>query len=369
MKSLICLLAALVSFAPFGQTEEPVIQHIVIEPATVDTPRSDTASIAELSGGRLMVVYHKYHRGKDAGHDHGVCTIWSKISVDGGRNWKSPRQLVDVAKGDMNVQAPALLRTSSDELFLVCLRAHKSGSSSTMCVFLSKDDGLTFTELPPVWKRSKGQLLQGGASCLMELSTGRLLLPFHGGVGNQWSQKNSAGCYYSDDKGRSWQRSSTIKLPKRGAMEGSVAELADDSLLMTLRTQLGGPYMARSSNHGETWSKATFSGLEGGESGTCLRRIPGTDGLVLFWNNSRFNTKHHHFGERTPLSAAISSDNGKTWRRIGHISDNPKAEYTNLDCIFTASGDAILTYMFAEPAWNRKAIHLKAAIIPRAWFK
>ncbi|MBT5311300.1 MAG: exo-alpha-sialidase, partial [Verrucomicrobia bacterium] len=98
-------------------------------------------------------------------------------------------------------------------------------------------------------------------------------------------------------------------------------------------------------------------------------RIPGTDGLVLFWNNSRFNTKHHHFGERTPLSAALSSDNGKTWRRIGHISDNPKAEYTNLDCIFTASGDAVLTYMFAEPAWNRKAIHLKAAIIPRAWFK
>ena len=88
VKSLICLLAALVSFAPFGQTEEPVIQHIVIEPATVDTPRSDTASIAELSGGRLMVVYHKYHRGKDAGHDRGVCTIWSKISVDGGRNWK-----------------------------------------------------------------------------------------------------------------------------------------------------------------------------------------------------------------------------------------------------------------------------------------
>ena len=46
-----------------------------------------------------------------------------------------------------------------------------------------------------------------------------------------------------------------------------------------------------------------------------------------------------------------------------------KAEYTNLDCFFTESGNAILTYMYAEPAWNREAIHLKAALIPKIWFK
>ena len=111
-----------------------------------------------------------------------------------------------------------------------------------------------------------------------------------------------------------------------------------------------------------------FSGLEGGESGTCLRRLPGGDRLVLFWNNSRFEPKHHHFGERTPLSAAVSDDHGKTWRKLGNIGAEPNAEYTNLDCHFTGTGDAILTYMYAEPAWNRKAIHLKAALIPNAWF-
>jgi hypothetical protein len=36
-----------------------LIRHVVIEPTTDDTPRSDTASVAELSDGRLMVVYHK----------------------------------------------------------------------------------------------------------------------------------------------------------------------------------------------------------------------------------------------------------------------------------------------------------------------
>jgi len=365
-------LATVWGSAPRASETGP-IRHVVIEAGTAETPRSDTASIAELSDGRLMVVYHKYEKGKHSGHDHGVCRIWSKTSDDGGRSWKQPRMLVDVAEGDMNVQAPALLRLKSGELLLICLRAHRGGASSTMCLFGSEDDGKTFSELEPIWKRSKGQFLQGGASCLLELAGGRLLLPVHGGTGNQWKQKNSAWCFLSDDQGKSWQRSAPVDLPRRGAMEASVAQLADGLLVMSLRTQLGGPYVSRSTDGGKTWSEPVFSGLEGGESCTCLRRIPGTDNLVLFWNNSKYNKRHHHLGERTPLTAAISSDQGKSWHILGTIADDPKAEYANLDCFFpstgNSTGDAVLTYMHAKPAWNRNRIDLKAALIPRAWFE
>ena len=301
MRLLNIIFFVTVATVPIARAAKSVIKHVVIEPATVQTPRSDTASVISLSNGRFMVAYHKYHRGKEAGNDHGLCTVWSKTSEDKGLTWHSPRLLVDVAKGDMNVQAPALLRAESGEIFLIALRAHKGGNSSTMCLFVSRDDGITFTDMPPVWERSKGQLLQGGASCLLELAGGRLLLPFHGGIGNQWRQKNSAGCFFSDNKGKTWERSSIIKLPKRGAMEASVAELTDGSLLMSLRTQLGGPYISRSNDRGKTWSTAVFSGLEGGESGTCLRRVPGSDRVVLFWNNSQFNSNHHHLGERLSL--------------------------------------------------------------------
>jgi len=379
LRGLLPVVSAAVLISVLGQTETPgqqqgasprdsLIRHVVIEPAGAETPRSDTASVAELGDGRLMVVYHKYRKGKHSGRDHGVCTIWSKVSSDGGVSWKHPRMLVDVTEGDMNVQAPALLRLKSGKLMLICLQAHKSGSSSTMCVFSSKDDGKTFSPLNPVWKRSKGQLLQGGASSLVELKSGRLVLPFHGGSGNQWKQTNSAWCFFSDDSGETWRRSTGVDLPKRGAMEASVAQLADGTLLMSLRTQLGGPYLSRSTDKGKTWSKAVFSGLEGGESCTCLRRIPGTNNLVLFWNNSKFDKRHHHFGQRTPLTAAISSNNGKSWRTIGNIADDPRSEYTNIDCFFTSKGDAIVTYMYARPAWNRKQIHLKAALIERKWF-
>ena len=347
--------------------DDSLIRHVMIEPATADVPRSDTASIARLSDDRLMVVYHKYEKGKNAGHDHGFCRIWSKISSDEGLTWKKPRMLIDVAEGDMNVQAPGLLRTRSGKLLMNCLRAHKSGGSSTMCLFSSSDDGRNFTEQTSLWAVSKGQLLQGGASSLMELKSGRLLLPFHGGTGNQWQQKNSAWCLRSDDGGQTWEKSNTISLPKRGAMEASVAELDDGQLVMSLRTQLGGPFIASSSDGGATWSEAVFSGLEGGESCTCIRRLPGTNKLVLFWNNGKYVEGHHHFGERTPLTAAVSSDAGKSWNVIGQVADDLKVEYANLDCFYT-SDHAILTYMYARPAWNRKQIHLRAAIIPISWF-
>ena len=347
--------------------EDLQIRHVTIEPATADVPRSDTASIAGLSDGRLMVVYHKYEKGRNAGHDHGVCRIWSKISSDGGFTWKEPRLLVDVDSGDMNVQAPGLVRTKSGKLLMDCLRAHKGGGSSTMCLFSSSDDGATFVAQDPLWEVSEGQLLQGGASALMELESGRLLLPFHGGTGNQWKQKNSVWCLYSEDGGSSWMKSNAISLPKRGAMEASVAELDSDTLVMSLRTQLGGPYIATSSDGGATWSKATFSRLEGGESCTCLRRLPGTGKLVLFWNNSKYLERHHHLGERTPLTAAVSSDAGRTWKMIGRIADDPEAEYANFDCFFT-NDHALVTYMYARPAWNRRQIHLKVAMIPMDWF-
>ena len=64
---------------------EGTIQHVVIEPATNDTPRSDTASIAQLPNGQLMVVYHKYESSQRSGHDHGICRIWSKVSNDFGK--------------------------------------------------------------------------------------------------------------------------------------------------------------------------------------------------------------------------------------------------------------------------------------------
>jgi sialidase-1 len=348
---------------------ETGIRFAVIEKATPDMPRADTASVCEISPGKLMVVYHKYQPSKLAGNDFGVCNIWSKTSQDGGLTWGDGRMIVDNAPGDVNVQAPALLKLSTGDVLLICHRNH-SRSSGTMCLFRSRDGGRTFAEEPPIWKQSKGQWLQGGASSLLELKSGRVLLPLHGGTGDQGKQKNDIWCFMSDDHGKSWHPSrGRIALLKRGAMEASVAQLEDGSLAMSIRTQLGGPYFSRSTDDGETWEEARPTGLESGESCTCLRRIPGTNKLVLFWNNSKFIPKgHHHFGERTPLTAAVSADAGKTWRVVGNIVADPKNGYTNLGCMFTGRQKAIVTYM-SNTAWDHGNAGLEAAIIDQSWFE
>ena len=344
---------------------EGAIHYTVIETATEAMPRCDTASVAELSDGRLMVVYHKF----DASiQDDGPARIWSKMSSDGGKTWGKPRMLVDVAPGDVSVMMPALLKLASGDLLLTCSRIHAPfGTSSTQLLLRSSDDGKTFVEQPPIWKRSPELWEQGGASSLVQLRSGRLVLPFHRATDNV--RKIWSTCYLSDDEGKTWRMSkSEIRLPRRGAMEPSVAELKDGTLVMSLRTQLGGPYLSISTDAGETWSPAEFIGLEGGESCTCLRRIPGSDDLLLLWNNSKYTPGHHHYGERNPLTAAISSDGGKTWRIVSNIVSGPDDHYTNLDCFFTSKDKAIITHMFARPAWTGKRVNLHAAIIDMSWF-
>ena len=365
--------AATLSEQPPGEQDtesHTPIHKTVIEPATPETPRSDTASVAQLSDGRLMVVYHKYEAGNNAGHDDGKCRIWSKVSADGGRSWAEPRMLVDVAPGDVSVMMPAIRRLRSGDLLLIANRIHAPyASATTMLLLRSQDDGATFQEQPPIWERDPAFPIQGGASSLLELDSGRLLVPFHAYKPGPKRHPLAASCLYSDDEGRSWTRSeTTLELPLRGAMEASVAQLPDGLLIMSLRAQLGGPFISRSSDRGRTWSLPQPSGLVGGESCTCLRRLPGSGDLVLFWCNSVYQPRHHHFGERQPLSAALSRDGGRTWRKIGDV-ETGRAEYTNLDCLFTSSGEAVLTYMHADPAWNRDRIELRAAVIPPDWFR
>jgi sialidase-1 len=346
------------------------IHRVVIEQAREEVPRADTASVVEIEPGRLIIVYHRYRAGEHAGSDFGACSIWMRTSDDGGRTWSGSRQIVAARDDDINVQAPAICRLPDGELLLLANHAH-GRSSTTMELHRSGDNGQTWKFDQTLWEKSDGQWLQGGNSQLLLLESDRLIMGVHGGTGTQGKQKNDAWCMISDDLGHTWHRSKdTVVLPMRGAMEASLAELSDGQLLMSLRTQLGGPFISRSTDGGENWSPAQPSGLVGPESSTCLRRIPGTETLVLFWNGSQYQQGHHHYGERTPLSVAISHDDGRSWKKIGDLETGPDAEFTNLDCLFLQSGDAIVTYSVARPAWERRvpALSLHGAVVPREFF-
>ena len=343
------------------------IQYSTIAKSGPSNPRNDTASVVELANGALLVLWHKYEASAELGHDLARCRIHAKVSTDRGVTWGNERMLVDIAPGDRNVQAPAVVRLPTGELLMICLRVH-SERSTTMCTYVSEDEGVHFTETGAVWSRSAGQWLQGGTGSIVVLSSGRLLVPCNGGTGGQFRQHNSAWCWISDDNGESWIRSNgTVDLPMRGAMEASVAELDADSVFMSLRTQLGSVFLSCSGDGGATWSLPQTTGLKAPESCTCLRRVPESGAMLLIWNDSTYEPTHHHYGRRSPLSMAVSSDGCRSWRRIGDIEAGDY-ELTNIGCTFTRSGSAVVTYMRVEDkTWShftRSGIDLRAAVVP-----
>ena len=92
------------------------IRYVTIAAAGADNPRNDTASVVRAADGRLMAAWHKFRGSLEIGRDFGVARIYAKTSADGGQRWGDERLLVDVAPGDLNVQAPALCRLCSGEM-------------------------------------------------------------------------------------------------------------------------------------------------------------------------------------------------------------------------------------------------------------
>ena len=361
-----------------------MITYSTILAATDERLRTDTACVLERADSSLLVVYHSYGPGPDGSGDFGSARIYSAISRDGGRGWGDEQQLADIVPGDLNVMSPWLCR-AGDEVLLGYVRNHSKGDTS-MVLRRSIDDGVTFDEEETefIWKHQGEYRLQGGATSMVALADGRLVFPFQS-TPEVWVEDENeyAGSYVSDDHGRSWKESNHVYLPLRGAMEASVAELSSGRLAMSLRTQLGSVFLSYSDDRGETWSLPQTCGLSAPESCSCLRRVPDTaDHLVLFYNDAEYLPQHHHYGIRTPVSAALSTDGGESWRKIGDI-DTGDMMFTNLGCTFLSSGTAVFTYMagpdpeVSKGRWtgpiDRETGHarrfdLKAALIERNWF-
>jgi sialidase-1 len=98
-----------------------------------------------------------------------------------------------------------------------------------------------------------------------------------------------------------------------------------------------------------------------------LTKIPGTSTLVCIWNDHRekplaFATEQPP--RRTPLSIAVSRDNGRTWGTSKVIEEDPESGY----CYVAAEwvGDRLLLgYCAARSRWGLNSTQLIA--IDRKW--
>jgi len=355
------------------------IKIFTVAEAPPELPRHGSATVVELRAGRLLLAWMESLGGDTIGHDHAPTQIATMISRDGGYSWTDRKIVLENHPGDINIHYPCYLRLRSGDILFFHQRLHQLApgepqrSSSFVC--RSSDDGETFSP-----DESIDILRHTGVAANepLQLSTGRIILPIQD-VQGDWcgdSDHQLNGTCYSDDEGRTWTMCTNwVDLPLRGAMEPHIVERKDGSLLMYMRTQLGAVFQTGSEDGGASWSLPQTTGLRAPESMPCLVKIPSTGDLLVIWNHSDFMPDYDHCGKRTPLTTAISRDEGRTWENFKNIETDPGYEFTNPSCFFTREGKVMIFYEASkmenpEPPGElgRSCMPMKEAIADVEWF-
>jgi sialidase-1 len=324
--------------------------------ATKKNPRYTEGSIAELADGSLLFAVTEF---QDSGSDFAKAHIVGRVSHDGGQTWGAPREL-QKNTGGMNVMSVTLRRIGSG-ISMFYLQKNDVNDLD-MFVRKSSDEGKTFGAATLVTADAGYHVINNDR--VTQLSSGRLLVPAASTADVKTVNHFVSHCYISDDAGKTWRNGKgQVDAPKRGAMEPEVVELNDGRILMIVRTQLG--YIGKSYSYdgGETWSKLESLGVRAPEAPSKLRRIPSTGDLVLIFNDT-FTPGAGHGGKRTPLTAAISSDEGLTWKNVGNFESDASKTFSYTSLTFVRDR-AVMSYW--ESGEGRQ-LSCRFRSIPVGWF-
>lgn len=338
------------------------VSYLVYE-ATEANPRYTEGSIVELADGALLFAITQF---EGSGSDFAKAKIIGRESRDGGRTWSAPRVLQENV-GDMNVMSVTLRRLGPpnqwDSPIGMFYLVKNSKSSLDLFLRISDDEAKTFGK-PIKMNQEDGYHVMNNDR-VTRLSSGRLLAPvaYTEDVAN--SNHFVSFCLLSDDNGKTWRRGrGSMDQPKRGAMEPEVVELRDGRVMMIARTQLGHIAAAHSSDGGDTWGEPFALPLPAPEAPATIRRVPSTGDLLLVWNHT-YDPDQGHGGRRTPLTAAVSSDEGKTWQRIRNLQTRTDRTYAYTSLIFVGRR-AVMSYWDQDAASTRYSARFHS--LPVDWF-
>lgn len=308
--------------------------------ATTSNPSYSEGDITVLNDGRYLFATTEFMNDTS---DFAKARLVGKLSADGGQTWGEQTVLQENV-GGVNVMSLTFQPLNDHELGMFYLIGN---SMTDLNVFLrrSGDGGLTFGEPMQVTNLPGYHVMNNDR--VIRLKGGRLLAPTASTADAEKEDHYLCRTWISDDAGVTWRAGSgTVDYAKRGAMEPEVLEMNDGRVLMIIRTQLGHIGAAWSEDGGDTWSAASDWGVRAPEAPATVRRIPSTGDLMLIWNDT-FADGEGHGGKRTPLTIAISKDEGKTWEHKKNLEERPDNTYAYISATFD-SGRVLLSYYVAD---------------------
>ena len=333
---------ALLVLTPLLHAAGPVTINLL--PPGPGNPRNTEGDFAPLKDGRLMFVYSRFSTNGPS--DSGAASLVARYSSDSGRTWTTDDKLVVANEAKMNVMSVSLLRLATGELALFYARKN-SMLDCRPYLRISKNEGKT-------WSKPRLTIPELGYYVLnndraYQLKSGRIVLPVarHRNETAEPTKFNGRGvamCYLSDDRGKTWRRGKTVlenpSTNPAGLQEPGVVELKDGRLLMFIRTGMGTQYFSHSSDGGDTWTPVAPSTLLSPLSPASIKRIPKTGDLLAVWNDHSNVSAEIRNRKRTPLTVAISRDEGKTWEKSKNLADDPEGWYCYTAIEFV--GDRVL---------------------------
>ena len=299
--------------------------------ATSEHPRNSEGDFVTLDDGRILFVYTQF---EDVKTDHDPARLMGRYSSDNGKTWTKDDVLIVDNEGDMNVMSVSLLRLQSGNIALFYIR--KDGIDDCIPqVRLSRDGGITWGAPNAVITDRQGYFVLNNDR-VIRLKNGRLLVPVsrHKLADPDW-HKGILRSYYSDDEGLTWESGDMVPSPDSViTQEPGVVELSDGRVMMIIRASGGAQYRAFSSDQGITWSYAERTEFASPISPASIERLP-TGELLLLWNNNGKPGPKFYKGIRSPLSIAISRDEGTTFSKPRNIEDDPDGMfcYTAIHCV------------------------------------
>ncbi len=273
---------------------------------------------------------------KDGSSDTGDIDVVLRRSLDEGKTWGALQVVADDGAHTIGNPCP-VVDGATGTVWLLLTRNHgkdhqrqiEAGTSReprTVWACHSTDDGKTWSrpaDVSRTTRRADWGWYGTGPCNGIQLRDGRLVVPCHHTP--RQSHVQHSHVIYSDDGGKSWKLGG-VAGPNTG--ESTVAELADSSLLMSIRSHprlTGRRATTVSKDGGLTWSELALDKtlIDPGCQGSILHLTarPAARNRLLFSNPA--STK------RERLTVRLSDDGGRTWP-VGKVLHPGPAGYSCL---------------------------------------
>lgn len=323
------------------KTKMPPTTVLSLQPGP-DNPRNSEGDFINLNDGRILFVYSHYYGTSSS--DYATAYLAGRYSDDGGITWTQEDEIILENEGGMNVMSVSLLRLKNGDIALFYLRKNSTQDCIPM-MRLSKDETNSWSEAIPCITDKQGYFVLNNAR-VIQLDNGRLLMPvaLHQLPGENWVDKADLYNYYSEDNGTTWH--SSTQVPNNSniiTQEPGVIELKDGRIMMYIRSSGGFQQLSYSSDKGETWSHIETSNIPSPLSPATIEKIPGSNDWLLVWNNND-GTNPVIKDKRTPITAAISKDEGKSWINVTNIQQDQDGWYCYIAIHFVNKNDVLLGY-------------------------